>query len=50
MNFLLLENLPRVDESRPHYDAMLNLAPREPRRRALARIWRRLTARLVRRA
>ncbi|SAK65406.1 hypothetical protein [Caballeronia ptereochthonis] len=44
MNFLLLSQLPRVDESRRHYDAMLHLEARENRARAPARIWRRLTA------
>lgn len=44
MNFLLLSQLPRVDESRRHYDAMLNLEARETRTRALARLWQRFTA------
>ncbi|MDR5817191.1 MULTISPECIES: hypothetical protein [unclassified Caballeronia] len=50
MNLLLLSDLPRVEESRPHYDAMLNLEPRETRYRKLARFFRRLTSRLFRRA
>jgi hypothetical protein len=33
MNFgLLLSQLPHVQESRVHYDAMLSLQPREPHR------------------
>ncbi len=36
MNFgLLLSQLPRVDESHTHYDAMLELQEREPRFAAL---------------
>ena len=43
MNFgLLLSNLPHVDESRVHYDAMLSLQPREPHR--FTTFWRRLKA------
>ncbi len=42
MNFgLLLSQFPRVDESRTHYDAMLELQEREPR---FAALWRRLKA------
>jgi hypothetical protein len=54
MNLLLLSDLPRVDESRPHYDALLNLEPRETLGRKLVRVYqrffRRSTARLFRRA
>jgi hypothetical protein len=41
MNFLLLSQLPRVDESRAHYDAMLEMSERESR---TAACWRRLRA------
>lgn len=44
MNFLLLSQLPRVDESRRHYDAMLNLDAREARAHGLTRVWQRFTA------
>jgi hypothetical protein len=41
MNFgLLLSQLPRIDESRAHYDAMLDLQASEPR---LLAIWRHVT-------
>jgi hypothetical protein len=42
MNFgLLLSQLPRIDESRAHYEAMLDLQPSEPR---LLALWRHFTA------
>jgi hypothetical protein len=41
MNFaLLLSDLPHVQESRAHYDALLTLEP--ARRSALAALWHRL--------
>jgi hypothetical protein len=41
MNFgLLVSQLPHVQESRVHYDAMLSLQPRE--RRDFAAFWQRL--------
>jgi hypothetical protein len=42
MNFLLLSQLPHVEESRPHYDAMLSLHADRPRRMIV--LWRRLRA------
>ena len=43
MNFgLLLPHLPQVQESRVHYDAMLALHAREPRK--FAAFWQRLKA------
>jgi hypothetical protein len=39
---LLLSKLPHVEESRAHYDAMLSLQPREPRR--FAAFWHSLKA------
>jgi hypothetical protein len=44
MNFLLLSQLPRVDESRSHYDAILNLDERHARAGVLRRFWRRVIA------
>ena len=43
MNFgLLLSQLPHIQESRVHYDAMLALHAREPRK--VAALWQRLKA------
>jgi hypothetical protein len=42
MQFLLLSQLPRVQESRVHYDAMLVLQTRKPH--LLVVFWRRLAA------
>ncbi|SAK84213.1 hypothetical protein AWB79_05736 [Caballeronia hypogeia] len=49
MNFLLLSQLPRVDESRNHYDALLHLDEREARVGAFRRFFRGIAA-LLRRA
>ncbi|MEZ2354814.1 hypothetical protein [Caballeronia sp. RCC_10] len=42
MNFLLLSQLPHVQQSRAQYDAMLSLGDRKPHR--VAAFWRRLKA------
>jgi hypothetical protein len=43
MNFcLLLSQLPQVEQSRSHYDAMLALHAREPRQ--IAVLWQRVKA------
>jgi hypothetical protein len=42
MNFLLLSQLPRVQVSRAHYDAMLSLGASQPHR--VTAFWRRLKA------
>ncbi|WP_198155297.1 hypothetical protein [Candidatus Burkholderia verschuerenii] len=45
MNFgLLLSQLPRVDESRAHYDALLDLQVQETREPRLRAFWRHVSA------